>query len=190
MTRFALLLSLLIATLAHAEQITLKGLSVGMTKEKVLDVVPWLLQACIPLNGLRQGTEGCRYRPTPDRSADDPLNSLGGVPVKSWTVILRDGVIKQIMVSLHPDHFDRLRLAISERYGAPTKQTSSTISNRMGARFDQVESIWRVGESILLLTKRDGQIDQASATLTSDRTLEESERDRTLVRPKADAKDM
>lgn len=181
--------SLLSVAMAHAEPPSLKGLAPGMTKAQLAEVLPGITDACMPTSK-EAGNEGCLYYPKRSRARNPAFDTLAGGDVETWFAIVREGIATSIMVTMQTGNFDRVAAALSEKWGKPSASESSTVQNRMGATFDQTTITWRVDGSVVTAKRRSSKIDQMSVSLTTEKEIAESGRERREVRPKADAKDL
>lgn len=171
--RLAALLLAALPCLVLAEPITLKGLAPGMTKAQIEAAHPGITLRCFKpaANAMTHelcGSHGDNY---------GPLATFAGVKAKSYVAHLRDDVVHTVTVSISPADFDAAVAAVSERYGKPTR-AESTVSNRMGAKFDQVRVHWVVEDSALAGSKRAGDLETSSFHLTTKAAAMESEKRR------------
>lgn len=176
-----LLAALLYPTLASgAEPLSLKGIAPGMTVEQVDAQHPGLAAKC---GVWKDGGSRCTYSAAREAGrsgagAIPSLTTLAGINVELWLIRLREGKVASVTVGGSSKDFDRLIAAISEKHGKPTTLTESTIQNRAGASFDQVEAQWIIADTSLQIRKRSGNVDRMMVTLGSktDRELMEKER--------------
>jgi len=67
--------------------------------------------------------------------------------------------------------FDEALAALTLKWGKPVLE-HSTVTNRMGATFDQVEATWKKDTYTLVLKKHAGKIDHPSLFLVSSRSMD------------------
>lgn len=189
MNQIAMLVAAAIPLVAIADPITLKGLAPGMTKDQLETTHKGTTSLC-SRSQRGAGAETCGYATNKGSLVDIPaLDTFAGAKVNSWLFLLRDGVVTTIMISLHTDNFDRVVAATEERWGRPSKREESTVQNRMGASFRQVEATWAIDNSVLVIRKRRGKIDEMGVYLSTEAMIRDDARERD-ARPKSDAKDM
>lgn len=177
-----------LATIAQAEPITLKGLAPGMTKAQIEEAHPGFTSKCMQTERDAATTEVCGSRGA--SRADLPaLVTFAGVRAISYAALLKGEVAHTVMVVIDQADFEKAESAVTERYGKPASRKLSTVKNRMGAAFDQVDVTWRVAGSVLAGQKRGINVDQASFVLTLERGIEERAGQR-KESAKAGAKDM
>jgi hypothetical protein len=64
------------------------------------------------------------------------------------------------------ENFDRLESSLVAVLGEPESRQASTVENRMGAKFDQLEAVWLAGNVVARLEKRGAHVDSGSFSLT------------------------
>jgi hypothetical protein len=64
------------------------------------------------------------------------------------------------------EKFDALEASLMAALGEPDSRRPSTVENAMGAKFDQIEDSWRVGDVKVHLSKRDDTVDRGKYTVT------------------------
>lgn len=180
-----LLLSLLIfvGLVGAAEPPTLKGIAPGMNDEAIRAIHPEIRCEWI------KSRFGCAYFAKYASTKSEALATLAGAPAIGWVIPMENGRARSVLVSLASSNFDDVRGAFVEKYGAPTAEEKSSIKNRMGATFDQVETRWVIGDHVLRLEKRGGSVDQMGVHLTSAQAMKEYERAK-AGRRKEGAKDL
>ncbi len=75
----------------------------------------------------------------------------------------KEGIIQSVLLSNFD--FDLALTSLEAKYGKP-ETLNSVIQNRMGAKFDQTEVIWRDGEKKLSLSKHGIEIGKSVLILT------------------------
>lgn len=86
--------------------------------------------------------------------------TVGGRPVESVSVVTMAGVIQSVLVSFKADGFDDVRDAVASKYHDLRCQ-ASTVQNRMGAVFDQVQCEASRPDGVLILQKRMQTVDDS-----------------------------
>ena len=191
MVRIAALVLGAITFAASAEPISLKGLAPGMSKGKLETAYKGLTSACTKARNAPVPTEICGYTTKKRSLVDIPaLDTFAGAPVERWLAIVSEDVTTTILVTQSSSDYERVVAALTERWGKPASAKSSTVQNRMGATFDQMETEWRVDGSVLLAKKRGTTVDEMGLYLSTEKYIAESGRDRRETQPKADAKDL
>lgn len=170
--RIAPLLLAALPAVALAEPMTLKGLAPGMTKAQLSEVHPTIDQKCMRPERDTTTDEICGYS-TKYHGSIPALHTFAGVNVDLWTIMLKAGVVHTVTITLPSDDFDRVEIALTERWGKPNARTTDTVSNRMGASFDQVKVNWAREGFVLRAMKRSGKVTQAMISLTTERGMEE-----------------
>lgn len=173
---------------ATAEPITLKGLAPGMTKAQLEEAHPGFTSRCSSPAPNPTTTEICIS--IGSSRADLPaLATFAGVRASNYAAHLRDDIVHAITVTIDASDFEQAEAAVTERYGKPVSRKLSTIKNRMGASFDQVDVIWRREGAELSGSKRASKIDEAGFHLTLQSDSGSSERSKKKA-AKSGAKDM
>ena len=157
---------------AVAEPVTLKGLAPGMTKAQVAEAHPSITKSCMKPQDSVMTDEVCGYS-NKHHSGAPALHTFAGVPVESWTVMLKEGIVHTVMIILPSEKFEDAETAVTERWGKPSHRGTSTVQNRMGATFDQVDARWLREGSVLRGMKRGGNVTKATFSLTTERGMEE-----------------
>lgn len=173
---------------ALAEPISLKGLAPGMTKAQMSATHDSLGGGCTKPERDPSIDEVCGYV-TKYHKGIPALHTLAGVDVDQWTILLKDGVVQTVIITLPASDFERVEASMVERWGKPATRTTGTVKNRMGATFDQVQANWISDGTVLRGMKRGGKVDQASFYLTTERGMAERDKARKDA-AKAGAKDM
>ena len=86
--------------------------------------------------------------------------SAAGISALCNAVITGNGQVIRISLSIPSDFFDTATQGAIQKYGKPTKTTSSTVQNRMGASFENTTLVWGDEKgSYILMTKYGSTID-------------------------------
>jgi hypothetical protein len=174
--RVLMLLAGMTVATAVADPITLKGLGPGLPKRQLSALHPGLGELCRTVND----TDACMYTASKDKSSSniESLDTLEGVPVVEWLLIMRSGSVATVWVKLPASRFDDLVAAMKKRIGPPTKIEKSTVHDFTGATFDKVEAYWDQGESRLRVSKGGSKSDQMVVRLTSREELALGEKEK------------
>lgn len=184
----ALAAAMLVPLAAMAEPITLKGLAPGMTKAQIEEAHPGFTSRCKEVRTDPTTTEVC-VSIGASRADLPALVTFAGVRANYYAANLLDGVAHTIIIAIDAGDFAQAESAVSEKYGQPAQRKTSTVTNRMGAAFDQVSVEWRREGSILAGAKRGATVEKGAFTLTSERALKDHAQQRDGA-AKANAKDM
>lgn len=84
----------------------------------------------------------------------------------------KDKIVSSIWIKFKPNTFNEISEALIKKYGPPIT-TNSTISNAMGATFDQVEMNWKNENSIMTLQKYSGKVTEGGLFIISNEHLNE-----------------
>lgn len=179
------------ATLAAhgADPLSLKGIAPGMTLDQVEAAHPGFTKFCG--DSAKAGNGSCLvFISRTTRNPDVPsLATMGGAPVRSIDVKFIRGQVATVHVRMENVRFGSVLAGLNEKFGEPAKVENSSIQNRAGASFDQVEATWKGSSAELTLRKRAGSIDVMSMDLAGTEfaaDLEAQKKDRA----KASAKDL
>lgn len=177
MLRTITMLVALWTTGAHA--LDLKGLKPGMTLAEVRAIVPSLDQLCEGQKPLPNGSTLCPYFPLGGqigklRGSNVPaLNTFANHEIKNMGIFHDGERLVLVMVTLDGAAFDDLHEALAAKFGKPFASDKSTVQNRMGASFDQVQTLWTAGDTFLRIKKRASKLDEMLLTLGSQSGTEE-----------------
>lgn len=180
-TLFAVwLLPALAVAQAPAPPLELKGLYPGQALADAASHAPGLMLSCGWASDSK-ARQTCYYRPPSKYSKEPPvpaLETVAGRATISWFLMARDGALASLTATIHSNHFDSIAAALREKFGQEESREASTIQNRAGASFDQVELEWRRGDRTLMLKKRAGKVDTGRIYLVSDQELRDSKAER------------
>jgi hypothetical protein len=165
--------------IAQTAPLDIKGLYPGQPIGAAEKIAPGLGLACGWFGTLGPTLE-CHYSPR-SRYSKEPsvpaLDTIAGRAALLWLLTARDGALTSVSATFRTQDFDLIAAALREKYGAETKRADSTIQNRAGATFDQVQIEWRAADRTLVITKRGGKVDTGRIKLVSDQELLDSKRD-------------
>ena len=100
------------------------------------------------------------------------LESLANRRPISWLFQIDENQLASATVHLPTRDHEHIVKALTEKYGAPKSATKSTVQNRAGASFEQMETDWYLGGDLLRVRQRAGQIDEMSVMVVSTRSME------------------
>lgn len=170
---------------AAAQPIALKNLAPGMTTKEIRLLYPQF--SC----RVYDGDEVCSYfsEYTSIHGYNESLSTVAGAQVKSWFIPIRNGRSVSVIVTLASSEFDHVKAAMAERFGKPTSQETSTVTNRMGAKFDQTVTAWVRRGSVLQVQKRSSQVDEMRVLLTIAEAMKDADA-ASAAKTKKGAKDL
>jgi hypothetical protein len=144
--------------------IVLKNIAPGLTSIEVRALHP----------EFRCDDDACSYfTEIPLGPPSEALATLGGVPVKSWFLPLASNKVTSVHVTLDADRFEQVRASMIERFGRPTGQEASTVTNRMGAKFDQQHLVWQKTDGLMRVMKRARRVDEMEVVVLSAQVVKE-----------------
>lgn len=159
-----------VTSTTHAMDI--KGIAIGMPASAVLAKYPYL--KCAPMSHNREVCGDSRPADKPTYKMVAPeLETYAGERVLAFMVGIGDGDVRLVTIKLETRHYDAVSAALTERHGKPASSRTSTVQNRMGAKFDQEERIWREGEARLMARRRSSMIDQMEVSLSTESVMRE-----------------
>ena len=62
---------------------------------------------------------------------------------------------------------DKVIDALTEKYGAPTKDEATTVENRMGAKFDSRVAVWSLTDGNIVARRRGADLEYGDVTFTA-----------------------
>ncbi len=170
MLRIGLTVLAIAATSTHAMDI--KGITIGMPASAVLQKYPHL--KCAPMSQNREVCGDSRPADKPTYKMVAPeLETYGGERVLGFLVGMGEGEVRLVSIKLETSKYEAVSAALVERYGKPASSRTSTVQNRMGAKFDQEERIWQAGEYRLLAKRRSSSIDQMEVSLSTESVMKQ-----------------
>lgn len=86
---------------------------------------------------------------------------IGGLPFQRLEYEILDGQLVGVGMTVASHDYLKLRSMLIGKYGEPDSETTETVSNRMGAEFSNVVSVWEFAEGDLVLKQRDGRLSQS-----------------------------
>lgn len=113
-------------------------------------------------------------RPCPaQRCGDDaPIPTYGGVSLHRALLYFGDDKLHLILLSITPGDADQLVDSVRLKFGEPTSDERGTVQNRMGASFEQRETVWMVGGTRIKVSRYGGTVDRGIASITAPAALE------------------
>jgi hypothetical protein len=136
------------------------------------------------------------YCRAPTSSQSDQVCSLkygqhekiAAAPNKVIALFFYSGRLEQILISFDAENFSSVEAALGEKYGKGTISTE-TLTNRMGATFENRKVVWRRGKAAVRAERHAGQADRSMVTYQTDFGVEENARRRNSS-TKSKAKDL
>lgn len=136
----------------------LKGLTPGMSFADFDAKLPALCEKPV------KSSETCGYGLT----ANVPLlETLAEQTPESWLFLFRDGSLSSVAVLFPGKSFRAIADALVAKFGKPSKSETSEVSNRMGAKFVQIEMSWYRYDRVLQISKIGRNVDSGVLFLTS-----------------------
>lgn len=156
MRLFAALL-LVVGSTGAQERLGFKDLEIGKPFARAASMKD---MTCAPYQ--EAGRKICHYLAAHSARKE----TIGGRPVQSVSVVTMAGVIQSVLVSFKADGFDDVRDAVASKY-QDIRCQPSTVQNRMGAVFDQVQCEASRPEGVLILQKRIQTVDDSMLFIES-----------------------
>jgi hypothetical protein len=163
---------MLFSGLVYAEALNLKGLYIGLSLEEAKKVAPKLTDRCSTTRDLTGYS--CYYSSKHHGGNETVANK----PVLSWMTIHDGQNVSGLYVTMDSGSFDHIVAALETKWGKPSSKDESMVSNRMGAKFDQVEVSWVKDGVKLRATKRGSKVDEMRITLVSEAALKKFNEDK------------
>ena len=148
----------------------LKGLYPGITLEKADEYHPGIASYCRDASAPRDAIFNCSVmtgRPSGPQSLDT-LDTLAGMKVRVWSMTGKGNVIWQIFALLDSSVAMEVGEALAQKYKSGVI-TAPTVTNRMGAKFENVTRTWRSGDLILKVERFGSSLDDGYITFSSTR---------------------
>lgn len=189
MKRIVLVIGTIALTLsAFAEEPTIKGLKLGMSKHEAESRYKGFTGVCTKPNAL--GDTVCGYSGNKGSLVDIPeLETFAGVPAVRILGVFRDGLAHTFLVNFRAADYERVIEAMTQRWGKPAREDKGEVQNRMGARFDQLEHEWMIGGAVFRAKKRSSNVTEGQLALTSIERIKQAPADK-AERARSDAKDL
>jgi len=155
---------------------SLNGIYPDMTRRDFRALYPAFAKGCRTMPTGRvscmyhsPGSEEARKYGIPQAGNEPSLNTLAGEPVDSAFVTLDASGEKIFHLSfeLRSTSFDAVSAALTQRFGKPSGTRASRVRNEAGAEFDQVETRWTLGTTVIGCEKRSGSMDMMKVWITS-----------------------
>jgi hypothetical protein len=83
-------------------------------------------------------------------------------------LLFNDNRFYGVVLDLPADKFEGAEKAVLARIGTSPRQTRSTVQNRFGAQFHQLEDFWQVGNVLIYFDKRAGKFDEGMRYMAYD----------------------
>lgn len=96
---------------------------------------------------------GCDSKPPPEHMVcAEPLDLIGGM-VGSVQYTVTQGRLAQVLILLGLEDFSAMRVALTEKYGAPHEEESITMKTPVGMPIPTEVALWRTDSDELILHK-------------------------------------
>lgn len=152
---------------SKSNALRLKGLYPGITLEKADEYHPGIADFCREKGVPPDSLFNCVVTPS-GRHNIDTLYTLAGKDVKGWTFNGKGNVIWRILVLLSTDSAMEVGAALAEKYKFGTFSIP-TVTNRMGASFENVTRTWKSNDLTLVVKRYGSSIDDGSIVFISTR---------------------
>lgn len=151
-----------LAELAFAEELAIKGIKLGMTREELISLNPGL--DCTPV---------CRYRRT--QNVDVPtLQTLGAEPVESWWFeFSSDNKLMSADAKLNSRSGPSILTAFTEKFGKPSTSEASEFKTAAGYKGPKQTNTWVRGDTLIAVIFPHGKITDMTVTIYSKSVREE-----------------
>ena len=100
----------------------------------------------------------------------------GGAEVKSVLASFYDGKLWSVYLKFPSSQTEQLADAFREKFGEPSKHTTSQVTSRAGATFDNFVSEWINEEGSIRIEKRASNVTEGSVTILTTAGREERKR--------------
>jgi hypothetical protein len=104
-------------------------------------------------------------------------------------LFITNKTLHTILLSFDEEFFNKVALALGEKYGKPQKTDIEVVQNQMGASFENRKAYWYKGGSTLMLVQRGSKLSQSSLMFRLDSAVKESAK-RREGETKSNAKDL
>lgn len=173
-----------------APPIEFKGLQLGASLDQAKEMFPML--ACVPgvKTGVTECVEAsgwnrhCARREAYDNEADyeacqrayNSLKTYAGLRIKRIALVFRDGSFTEAHVFIDPATYEQIVETISAKYGNPTSETSESVQNRFGARYENSLARWMLTDGYIGVNRYGSTLDTGIVILVSRDEVKESAR--------------
>jgi hypothetical protein len=167
--RATLLFVALCASAASAQTppLELKGIQIGEPLSKVKDVFPGAScgETYCWVRTESEISKRCALTDTKCRSDASKDLMFGPVYAREYWFYPRDGNIGRIKAIFGAPQTAKLILALQEKYGPPTSDAVETVTNRMGAKFDNRIVNWTRTDGTINVTQRGYDVEFGTAVI-------------------------
>ncbi len=152
-----------------------KGVPIGATKAELLATLPgfkcngqfcfWFLQlepdrVCKPLSDMSDRNRKCREQAI-------LTSRFGPGATKDYTVRIVEDRVASVAITIYETSFDITVAALTEKYGRPTVDETSTVQNRAGATFDNRRVAWKRPDGAIIAQQRSTSVDESVVHMTT-----------------------
>lgn len=92
---------------------------------------------------------------------------FGDVTPKYFLALFRDDALGKVIIKINETDVRGTVRALTEKYGAPTKDGVEQVKNRMGAAFENRVVMWLRRDGRLVVEQRTGKLDEGSVVFSS-----------------------
>ncbi len=140
----------------------LKGVALGASEAEVTGRFP---------------TVTCRDRnaATVERMCVVLKDTYGGAEASLFFALI-DGKVSNMSARFNPRDFANVAAAMKERFGSPFSEETETLSNRMGAQFQNQVLTWKRSGELVMAKRYSGSLNRASVTFLSEASIEDFKR--------------
>ncbi len=100
-------------------------------------------------------------------------STVAGIPTALGFYYFDNKLWKISTFELKSSGHNELKAALIRKYGKPTVEKNTTVSNAMGAKFKNVETEWVTDEYKMVLIKYNGKISESSLNIYSSNGMKE-----------------
>ena len=167
---------LLLGAAAHAQPLEFKGVQFGSDSETVRtslydSIRNWFCD------------EPSRFPALADKTCFMGDSTYANQPVKNLTADFYGGRLGSIKMVTRAEDYSEIRAAIVEKYGKPTREVSSEVSNTFGAKFKQTKATWSLRDGVIYLARFNDTVTAGTISISSKEYIDEYAR-RSAAQPK------
>lgn len=152
-----------------------KGLALDTSKQAFTERFPHVNCFTSKSEPSREACGDLRSEKYPEaRLTAESFETYAGKRTKGFVIILDGGLVSRITVFLDTADFLPVTMSITQKFGKAISDATTVVQNRMGAKFDQQNVMWKQGAEVIVATKRrTEQLDQMEVSLASAAKMEE-----------------
>lgn len=127
-------------------------------------------------NALRLGKTSCVSLAATacpaERCGTRSLATYGSVPIEGTILYFGARGLQTVILSLKPEHVDRLAESVTLRFGPPASDERSVVQNRMGAAFEQRVVTWSVGGNQIKVSRYANDLTRGRVAISTPDAIE------------------